>query len=83
MIVLIAAFSNKILATLDKLIITASSSTSNADDPISFNITTLDNGPFMFGVEIWHHNLNEGSRYFDIVLTNTVYSYGEPQDSTI
>jgi hypothetical protein len=42
MILLIAAFYNKIIDTLDKVLITSSSSTSNADDPLSYNITTLD-----------------------------------------
>ena len=31
----------------------------------------------MFGVEIWHYNLNSGLRYFDIVLSNTVYDTGD------
>jgi hypothetical protein len=37
----------------------------------------------MFGVEVWHHNLNEGLRYFDVVLMNVFYSYGEPQNTSI
>jgi hypothetical protein len=28
----------------------------------------------MFGVEIWQHNLNEGKRFFDIVLTNVMFT---------
>jgi hypothetical protein len=32
---------------------------------------------FMFGVEIWHHNLNEGLRYFDVTLKNKVFATGE------
>lgn len=30
----------------------------------------------MLGVEIWHHNLNSGARYFDVVLSNVVYATG-------
>ena len=36
----------------------------------------------MFGVEVWHHNLNSGLRYFDIVLTNTVYDTGDATNSS-
>jgi hypothetical protein len=39
--------------------------------------------PFMLGVEIWHHNINEGERYFDITLVNRVLYTGEPQDTSI
>lgn len=31
----------------------------------------------MFGVEIWHHDLNTGDRYFDISLVNQNYNFGE------
>jgi hypothetical protein len=83
MIVLVAVFANKIIDTLNKIIITSNTNTSNADDPAALNLTALDSGPFMFGVEVWHHNLNEGSRYFDVTLINTLYSYGEPQNTSI
>lgn len=76
MVLLLSAFYNRIIDTLDKVLITSASSSSNANDPLPFNITTLDKGNFMFGVEVWHHNLNEGSRYFDVVLTNIEYIYG-------
>lgn len=76
MIVLVAAFYNKIIDTLDKVLITSSSSTTNSNDPLAYNITTIDKGNFMVGVEVWHYNLNEGSRYFDIELTNDYYIYG-------
>jgi hypothetical protein len=81
MLVLIAAFYNKIIDTFDKVIIFSSSSTDNADDPLPFTISTIDSGKFMFGVEVWHHNLNEGSRYFDVELVNMLYTFGEPQNN--
>ena len=71
MLVLAALFWNKIIDTIDKKIITSSAATTNADDPLPLNLTTLGSGPFMFGVEVWHHDLNTGPRLFDIVLTNT------------
>lgn len=75
-LVLVAAFYNKIIDTFDKVIIFSSSSTDNADDPLPFTISTIDNGSFMFGVEVWHHNLNNGSRYFDVELVNMLYDFG-------
>ena len=33
----------------------------------------------MFGVEVWHHDLNIGNRFFDVVLRNNYYINGEPQ----
>lgn len=50
MVLLLAAFYNKIIDTLDKVLITSSSSINNVNDPTSFNISTRDNSPFMFGV---------------------------------
>lgn len=72
-VVLVAAFYRKIIDTFDKLIINSYYSTENADDPTLFTLSSIGKGHFMFGVEIWHYDLNQGSRYFDVVLTNTVY----------
>jgi hypothetical protein len=81
MLVLAVAFSNKLIATLNMMSISSSFSSENADDPKEFEISTFgdEQRNFMFGVEIWHFNLNDGpTRYFDIVLTNTDYLVGEP-----
>jgi hypothetical protein len=69
MLVLIAAFYNRIIDTLDKVLITSSSSTANAYDPPALNLTTVGTGHFMLGAEVFGHNLNEGSRLFDVLLT--------------
>ncbi len=37
----------------------------------------------MFGVEVWHHDLNTGKRYFDVTLTNTIYDYGQPSNRSV
>jgi hypothetical protein len=50
MVALIAAFSNRIIDTLDKVIITSTNTLSNANDPIPISISTIDAGPFMIGV---------------------------------
>jgi hypothetical protein len=75
-VALAVTFYNKVIDTLDMIIITSSSAATNADDPTPFLIQTLPTGPFMLGVEIWHHNLNSGARYFDVVLSNVVYATG-------
>lgn len=37
----------------------------------------------MFGVEIWHFNLNDApTRYFDIVLEHRDYANGDPTEKT-
>lgn len=82
MILLAAAFSNKIIGTLDKLIITSTVTINNSYEPASFNLTTLDSGPFMFGVEVYGQNLNSNPRSFDVVLRNTIYNYGVPLNTS-
>ncbi len=37
----------------------------------------------MVGVEVWHHDLNIGKRYFDLVLANTVYATGDATNDTV
>ncbi len=37
----------------------------------------------MIAVEIWHHNLNEGIRYFDIHFANRDYTLGELTDLSV
>lgn len=83
-IVLLVAFSNKVLNTLNMLSITSTTTNQNADDPEPLILSTsgTDRVQFMFGVEIWHHNLNEGDRYFDISLVNQNYRYGEYTDKS-
>ena len=65
--------------------ILSSTSSSNADDPISL---TFDSGGddkrnFMIAVEIWHHNLNEGIRYFDIIFSKLNEGFGCVQEENI
>ncbi len=80
-ILLLVTFYRKVIATFEKVIISSSFSSTNADDPVSYNISTMPGMPFMFGVEIWHHNLNVYPRYFDVVATNVFYDTGEPNDN--
>lgn len=83
MVMLAAAFYSKIIDTFNKVLIISTSKSDNADDPISYNITTIGNGSFMFGVQVWHHDLNGVKRYFDISLVNTIYEYGQPGNKSI
>ncbi len=62
--------------TLDKVIIKSVSNNINAADPTPFTISTFDKDKFMFGVEIWHHDLNTGDRYFDVVMTSAEFDTG-------
>lgn len=82
---LMVVFSNKVINTLNMMSITSSTSLQVADDPTPLTITTK--GPtrrtFMLGVEIWHHNLNEGDRYFDIKFKNMNFFYGEETNKSM
>lgn len=75
-ILLLVTFYNKVIDTFQKVIISSSYSSVNANDPTSYTISTMPGMPFMLGVEIWHHNLNANPRYFDVVLTNVFYNVG-------
>jgi hypothetical protein len=78
MVLLLTAFYNRIIDTFDKVLISSSTSNSNANDPPALNLTTVGKGPFMLGAEVFNLNLNEGSRYFDIVMTSYEYKFGLP-----
>lgn len=81
---LLIVFSNKVIDTLNMMEITSSISVEAVDDPNSVILSTKgeERRNFMFGVEIWHHNLNEGLRYFDINLVNTKLDYGIANEET-
>lgn len=86
MLALTITFSNKLVATLNMMSISSSISNQNADDPLEYSLSTTgdDRREFMFGVEIWHFNLNDGpTRYFDIVLENKDFASGDPTDQTV
>jgi hypothetical protein len=82
MVLLVSVFYNKVIDTLNKVLITSSYSTSNANDPLPFNISTIDKGPFMFGAELFQHDLNQGKRYFDIVLISSINTLDETINTT-
>ena len=70
-------FYNRIMDTLNKITVGSSFNSNHYDDPQLLKLSTFDAGKFMFGVEIWNHDLNTGKRYFDIVLRNTYYQNGD------
>lgn len=56
MLVLLAAFYNRIIGTFNKVLISSSTSNSNAYDPPALNLSTVGKGPFMLGVEVFGIN---------------------------
>jgi hypothetical protein len=84
-IALMSTFANRVFNTLNMMSILSSTSSSNADDPISlvFDSGGEERRHFMIAVEIWHHNLNEGIRYFDIDFINRDFKLGEETDASI
>lgn len=81
MVVLLAAFANRIVDTLNKVLISSSVSAINANDPTPFNLTTNENSNFMLGVEVFGHDLNTGSRLFDLELIRQNWEYGKGTES--
>jgi hypothetical protein len=81
MLLLLVTFYNRIIGTFNKVIISSSASDSNAYDPSVLNLTTVGKGSFMLGTEVFDHNLNVGSRYFDVVMTSYEQSFGVLTDS--
>lgn len=80
-ILLLVTFYNKVIDTLNKVIITSSLSATNYNNPPLYTISTMPGKMFMFGVEVWYHDLNQPLRYFDVVLTNVHYDSGEWNDN--
>jgi hypothetical protein len=77
-LLLLITFYNKVLDTFGKIIITSSASSLSADDPIPYNISTMLGMPFIFGAELWHHNLTtQTERYFDVRLQQGYYDTGD------
>lgn len=74
---LLIAFSNRVIETVSMMSINSTTNSLDADDPVPLTISTFgEPRNFMFGVEIWHHNLNTDERIFDIDLINKNYVYG-------
>ena len=56
-ILLLVTFYNKVIDTFGKIIITSGDSAISADDPVPYTISTIPGKPFMFGAELWHHDI--------------------------
>lgn len=84
-IILMSSFANRVFNTLNMMSILSSTSSSNADDPISITLSSAgeERRNFMIAVELWHFNLNEGIRYFNIDFVNRDYTLGEETDASI
>ena len=81
-VVIIVGFANMIMETINKTAITTSSKIVKNIDP---NLTTLITGPshnYMFGIEIWNHDLNGPKRYFDVLATTKTELAGSFSSST-
>jgi hypothetical protein len=81
-ILLLVAFYNKVIDTFAKVVISSSLSVISADDPTPFTVSTMAGQPFMFGVEIWHQNLNsQTARYFDVRMVHAELHTGTYYDN--
>ena len=74
---LLLTFSSKVINTFEKAIITSTVSSINSDDPTSYLVSNLPGQPFMFGVEIWHQNLNRNDfRFFNVRMKHAYLETG-------
>ena len=80
-LLLLVTFYNKVFDTFKKVIIQSSVSATSYDDPRAYTISTRPGQPFMFGVEIWHFDLNANPRYFDVNLIHGYLNTGEYNDN--
>ena len=66
-VVIVIGFASMILSMLQRTTISTTFNVQKNTDP---TLTTLDTSlqkKYMFGVEIWRHDLNSNKRYFDVV----------------
>jgi len=84
-IYLISTFSNMVIDTFNKLIITSTSDNKQDDEPEPIYLLTNQSytSHFMLGVEVWHFDLNSGPRYFDVILQNSFMVNSIPGNDTI
>ena len=66
-VAILVGFANMIIDTLNKNTLTTSFKTEKKANPTLTTLTASPEKMFMFGVEIWRHNLNAPIRHFDVV----------------
>lgn len=84
-ITIVIGFTSMIGQTLNKSSFTTSLTVEKKPDPSATLMTASPDRMFMFGIEIWRHNLNEGKRYFDIkaMLYTEEYGWAVTTDLTL
>lgn len=81
-ITIIVGFASMILNTLDLSSISTSTEVIKNLDPPSSTITISDDSPFRFAVEIWHLNLSDTKRYFDVTFQKWYWEKGNFLNAT-
>lgn len=71
-----------LIDTMNKVLITSNAYNVNSADPTPYTISTFPQSKFMFGVEVWHHDLNTGLRYFDVQMVNVELDSGVRRPSS-
>ena len=75
-VVIIIGFANMIGETLNKSRLTTSFKIIKNPDPTHTTLVADPNKMFMFGIEIWRHNLNDNKRYFDVISNLMIKNAG-------
>lgn len=66
-VVIVVGFANMIMDTLKRNTFTTAFKSEKSPNPTLLTLEADPKKNFMFGVEIWRHNLNAPTRYFDVV----------------
>lgn len=81
-ITIFIGFANMILDTLDLNTITTSMEVIKQQVPTPATLSTSPESNFMFAVEIWHLNLSDTRRYFDLTFRVDYESHGVVYNTT-
>jgi hypothetical protein len=67
---------------MNRTIINFTENSERQSDPALSVITASPENNYMFGVEVWGHNLNSEHRYFDVIFMQIESNYGQNYTST-
>lgn len=74
---LVVTFSNMMIDTFNKVLIYSAVDSNQAQEPPPITYSTFNGGKkFMLGIELWSYDLNNGPRYFDVTVTNSILIQG-------
>jgi hypothetical protein len=68
-VTIVIGFASMVVDTLTLSTISFTQNVKTRTDPSPITLTTSPDKNFMFGLEVWHHNLSSPVRYFDVSVS--------------